>query len=73
MALSADVVRQFADALNTNFTEAQAKLILALVDAAADQAAASVAALGLPTSAPTVDDTYVLEIDSGAASWVPES
>ena len=73
MALSADVVRQFADALNTNFTEAQAKLILALVDAAADQAAAGVAALGLPASAPAGDGTYVLEIDSGAASWVPES
>lgn len=73
MALSADVVRQFADALNTNFTEAQAKLILALVDAATDQADAAVAALGIPAFTATQDDTYVLELDTGAVAWVPET
>ena len=73
MALSQETIREHGDALNTLFNAQQAALILALVNAAADQAAAGVAALGLPASAPTVDDTYVLEIDSGVASWVPES
>lgn len=77
MALSTAVVREHADALNINFTEAQAALILALVNAAADQASAgtsaAVAALGLPAAAPTADDTYVLDITSGVATWVAES
>lgn len=73
MALSTAVVREHADALNINFTAAQAALILALVNAAADQASSAVAALGLPAAAPTSDDTYVLDITSGVATWVAES
>lgn len=77
MPLSNDVVRQHADALNTQFNAQQALTILALINAAVDQAgagtSAAVAALGLPAAAPTADDTYVLDITSGVATWVAES
>lgn len=72
MALSAAVVREHADALNINFTAAQAALILALVNAASDAAAADVAALGLPAAAPSGDGDYNLTITSGVATWTAE-
>lgn len=68
MALSNAVIRENGDALNIHFTGAQAALILALVNAAVDQASA---ATGLP-SAPTEDGAYGLEVADGVAEWVAE-
>lgn len=68
MALSNAVIRENGDALNIHFTGAQAALILALVNAAVDQASS---ATGLP-EAPTADGTYDLDVASGVATWVAQ-
>lgn len=70
MSISASVVRDLGDSLNTNFNAAQAAILLTLANAAKDEATASIPAPSALPDPPSADGDYVLKVASGVVTWV---
>lgn len=70
MAISNTKIRELAEGLNTQFSGQQAATILALANAAKDEAIGGVVAV---PALPTANGKYVLNITGGVATWVVET